>query len=397
MTMAGFLFQPHRVLLHLATSPRGSVVGLETLDDIAVQFPDGLSLLEQTKLSASGTPLGDTSRNLWRSLQNWKHAIERGDVELDHAVFHLVTNTILPEGMVRDLRDADASPASRRPLVAKLRETGVRTPATAAAIAADVLTWSDDQLLAFISRITVIDGTESGAPAAAQQLVFERLAVPVRHQTEIYEGLLGWIDQTALRLALEQKPIWFTREAFENQYRTLLFRYEDVTRIRETAERLMLVTENERQARFGRLFVSQLEWTGLASDDEQILEAIDAHVRSGTETTRLSREGNVSPDDFKDFDQRLITRWKILARKYHPTAADDGADDEIDKRAGQTLLNETMLHREMLAGQETTEYYLTQGAYHRLADDPPAVGCHPRYKAKVQLWRRRSSSDEAGD
>jgi hypothetical protein len=393
MVMAGFLFQPHRVLLHLAVSPRGSVVGLETLDDIAVVFPDGISLLEQTKLSATAAPLGDTSRNLWRSLQTWKDAVECGDVQLDRAVFHLVTNTILSKGLVRDLRDAVATADARRPLVAKLREAGARVSAAVAPMVNDVLTWSDAELLSMVSRITVIDGTELGTPAAAQQLVLERLAVPTRHQNEIYEGLLGWIDQTAIRLALQQTPIWFTREAFENQYRKLLFRYEDVTRVRETAERLVSVTEKERQARRGRLFVSQLEWTGLAADDEQILEAIDAHIRSGTETTRLSREGTVSPEDFKDFDQRLITRWKNLARKHH--AGVDEVSTEIAERAGQVLLNEVMLHREMLAGQQTSEYYLTQGAYHRLADDPPAVGWHPKYKAKVHLWRRGNSSDEA--
>jgi hypothetical protein len=394
MVMAGFFFQPHRVLLHLAVSPRGSVVGLETLDDVTVLFPDGVSLLEQNKLSATGrASLGDTSRNLWRSLQNWKHAVDRGDIELDRVVFHLVTNTILSDGFVRDLRDSVAAPEARRPLVARLREAGSRVPAGVAAMAADVLAWSDAELLALISRITVIDGTESGAPADSQQLVFERLALPSRHQNEIYEGLLGWIDQTALGLALKQIPIWFTREAFENQYRRLLFRYDDVTRIRETAERLVTVTEKERQARRGRLFVSQLEWTGLAADDEQILEAIDAHVRSGTETTRLAREGNVSPDDFKDFDQRLITRWKMLARKHH--AVTDGVSEAAGEHAGQALLNEAMLHREMLAGQMTSEYYLTQGAYHRLADDPPAVGWHPQYKTKIQLWRRGNSTDEA--
>lgn len=394
MSMAGFLFQPHRALLHLATSPRGSLVGLETLDDVAVLYPQGVTLLEQAKLSSSQRPpLGDTSRNLWRSLQNWKSAVEQGHVELDRAAFHLVTNSILSNGMVHELRDAPPGSAARRSLLAKLRETGEGVTGDVRKMAADVLAWSDAELLALLERVIVIDGTESGTPTALRQRVFEHLVMPSRHEDEIYEGLLGWIDGTALRMALEGAPIWFTREAFENQYRRLLFRYDDVTRVRETAEQLIAVTEKERQDRRGRLFVSQLHWTGLTDDDEQILEAIDAHIRSGTETTRLSREGTVTAEDFKAFDDRLITRWKSLARKHHasvgPSSESGGA------RAGQELLNETLLHREMLAGQATSEYYLTQGAYHRLADDPPALGWHPDYKDKLQLWRHAERDDEA--
>lgn len=392
--MAGFLFQPHRALLHLATSPRRSVVGLETLDDITVLYPQGATLLEQAKLSSSQRPpLGDTSRNLWRSLQNWKSAVEQGYVNLDRAAFHLVTNSVLSNGILHELRDAPPGSAARRALLLTLREAGKKVTGDIRKMASDVLAWSDDELLALVQRVVVIDGTESGTPTELRQRVFQHLAMPSRHEDEIYEGLLGWIDSAALRMALEGTPIWFTREAFENQYRRLLFRYDDVTRVRETAEQLMAVTDKERQDRRGRLFVFQLHWTGLTDDDEQILEAIDAHIRSGTETTRLSREGTVSADDFRAFDDRLITRWKLLARKHHASVGRSSEDDGA--RAGQELLTETLLHREMLAGQATSEYYLTQGAYHRLADDPPALGWHPNYKDKLQLWRHVERDDEA--
>ena len=52
--MAGYLFQPERALYHLATGSRGSVVGIETLDDIAVVSQDGSIKLEQAKHYVSG-------------------------------------------------------------------------------------------------------------------------------------------------------------------------------------------------------------------------------------------------------------------------------------------------------------------------------------------------------
>jgi hypothetical protein len=394
MSMAGYLFQPHRVLLHLVISPRGSTVGLETLDDIAAIYPDGSTLLEQTKLTRlRRPPLGDVSRNLWRTLYNWKTSVVRGDVDLVRTAFQLVTNAELRAGFVRELRDTPRASQARAALIPKLRALGSRTTGDVRPLAEDVLMWSDAELLDLLERVTVVDATSAGMPAETQAEIFRHLIVTQRYEQEIYEGLLGWIDSTALRTALDGVGIWFEREAFENRFTRLLFRYSDITRIRETAERLIAVTEKERQDRRGHLFVHQLQWTGLSADDEQILEAIDAHIRSGTETTRLCREGAVTEDDFRAFDDRLVNRWKLLKRRHH--ALEPSASEIDQQRAGMELLAETLLHREILADQPTSEYYLTQGAYHRLADDPPALGWHPLYKEKTRNLGSGKRIDEA--
>jgi len=61
--LAGYLFQPERALFHLAVAGRGSMVGIETLDDVAVVDQQGRSIREQDKhYTSQRTPLA--GRNL---------------------------------------------------------------------------------------------------------------------------------------------------------------------------------------------------------------------------------------------------------------------------------------------------------------------------------------------
>src|SRR6185312_11296506 len=136
----------------------------------------------------------------------------------------------------------------------------------------------------------------------------------------------------------------------------------------------------------------QLQWLGLSDDDEQILEAIDDHIRSGTEAINLSRKGVVSKNDFEAFDDRLIKRWKNLKRQHTPTQLP--TEEEKKQSVGKAILHNTMGYCESLAGQPTSELYLTQGAYHRLADAPPSVGWHPDYEQKINLLTEEDKQNE---
>jgi hypothetical protein len=48
----------------------------------------------------------------------------------------------------------------------------------------------------------------------------------------------------------------------------------------------------------------------------------------------------------------------------------------------EILTDTTENHREMLAGNETEQVYLTSGTYHRLAD-ASQIGWHPRFSELI--------------
>src|SRR3990172_3569811 len=94
---AGFSYQFERALYWLAQGPAGSVVGVETDDDVAVRGAAASQLLEQDKHSIreDAEPFGDRSKDLWNTLAIWIEALDTKEVA-DTTRFLMVTNKVLP-------------------------------------------------------------------------------------------------------------------------------------------------------------------------------------------------------------------------------------------------------------------------------------------------------------
>jgi len=281
--MAGYLFQPERALSHLALSPRGSLVGVETLDDVAVMHANGATILESDKhYTSDKKPLADRSKEFWNSLKVWLDAIDAEDLDMDTTEFHLVTNRTLYDGIAFDLMHRENANIPPQTFVTRLRKAGKNPPGALKEIFTQVLAYSDVRLGNLISRIRVFDATTAIHGLALRKALCDHLHLPPAHADEIIQGLLGWVDEFVLTQIRENKPAWITRDAFGERYRRLLHRYQDIAFIRETEEALIAVDADERAKRKNRMFVKQLEWIGCSEgeDDDQILEAIDAHIRS---------------------------------------------------------------------------------------------------------------------
>lgn len=394
--MAGYLFQPERALRHLALSPRGTSVGIETLDDVAVVLASGQQIREQDKhYTSDKKPLADRSKEFWNSLKVWLDAVEAEDLDMAATEFHLVTNQTLDSGLAFDLMHLEKTEESSVAFVARVRESGKSPPEKLKELFTQVLAYSDEQLANLVSRIRVFDATSAVHGSALRNVLHDHLHLPPAHADEIIQGLLGWVDELVLQQIREKKAAWITRAAFDERYLRLLHRYQDIAFVRETEEALIPVAGEERAKRKDRLFVKQLQWIGCSEedDDNQILEAIDAHIRSGSEVTRLSQIGVVTLEEFKAFDERLFKRWKTLQRLHIPKPVPQSEDEQ--QTVGRELLNQALNHREPLAGQQTSEFYLTQGAYHRLADEPPRLGWHPRFDDKVKALAKQKEETHA--
>lgn len=384
--LAGFLFQPERALFHLATSPLGSVVGIETLDDVAVIQPNGLTTYEQDKHSVSAaSQLADSSVGLWKTLNIWLCAVAEGEIDLDLAELQVVTNKVLTRGLAWELMQSGRENRDLIKLLAALRRAAKRVPSSTRPIASAVASRKDPELLAVLKRVRVIDGSSNSFGQDMRKELAKRLPLPPGQETDILQSLLGWIHETILELIRKGEPAWLTREAFlERYFRTVNF-LQDRRFLNETAEALIFVPPEKRAAHRQRLFVTQLLWLGLPEDDDQLVEAIDDYIRSTSERIRLAKAGTATLSDFRTFEERLTGRWKNIFRKHSANLAQPEVPGQ--QQCGKAILYETLDHREPLGGFETQEWYLTRGAYHRLADRPsekPRVGWHPAYEQKCK-------------
>ena len=371
---AGYLFQPERALFWLAKCPAGSVVGVETEDDVAVRLLDGSVIHEQQKHSVQPdhSPFGDRSKDLWNTLDIWLGACETGEIDLDRTHLWLTTNKVLPDCLVR--RIGLSSRNLDNTCVADLRRAGINPPGALKRVFDHVLAASDQLLKRLLGRIQVADGSQPTSGIALRAEISSLLHLP---QSIAWDGLLdqlaGWLYNQILAAWRGGKPALIPREAFDRQYHRLLTVHRHRPR-QADPEHLVPVTAAEVQQHRNHVFVNQLLAVTLTEPEDEVMDAICDFVRCSKERFRLSNEGDLTDADLRAFEDNLKRRWKQSCRSHCDAKP-------LSRRAardlGYKILMDAVGHREALGGIEQ-EPYVSVGTYHRLADNL-AVWWNPHF------------------
>ncbi|NJD78857.1 MAG: hypothetical protein FIB08_17475 [Candidatus Methanoperedens sp.] len=310
-------------------------------------------------------------------------AIIEEDIDLGNTEFHLVTNKILsPRSFLKKIANAKDNNGIDE-CIKELRDLGRSPPPGLAHLIQSVLSYNDQTLKDLIQRIYVTDGTDSSHGQQLKEKIASNLQIPSNVSTnDVILFLLGWLHKTSMELWEKQQPAWITKEAFNNQMFRIVERLRNRA-FRETAKDLLPVSEEDRKAHKGRIFVMQLLQIAIDENNEQLIEAIDDFIRCSLELIRLSTEGNITERDIKEFEGHLVDRWKKIfalhKRQMQRMQRTPSDDRKAAEETGYEIFHESTNHREPLACQQTEEYYLTSGYYHRLADSLE-VGWHPDFR-----------------
>lgn len=375
---AGFIYQFERALYWLAKSPAGFVIGIETDDDVTIQQSDGTQVLEQGKhsIQKGAKPFSDRSDDLWNTLSIWLQALVDGEVAPDKTRFLMVTNkTLPPDRLARRIGNAETSEEIEE-CVAELEKVGKSPSETIAKNVKTVLSPASRTFLkTLIKSCEVSDCSDNSAGAVLREKTVSELQIPEwcsPFTDSIVDELSGWIERYALDLWRQGKPAWIQRDYFINQlYAILDYRKRQIKR--EKAENLIPVGDEDVEQQKGRPFVKQIF---LVTDDEDIVvSSIREYIRCNLEKIRLSQEGNLTDNDWTDFETKLHSRWEKIFKRIRRMKKGNSEED-----VGFEIFTETTEdHREILAGTQTEQIYLTAGTYHRLAD-MVRLGWHPRYE-----------------
>jgi len=385
-TNAAFSYQFERALYWLAKSPAGSVIGVETDDDVAVRGADASELLEQDKHSVNenAEPFGDRSKDLWNTLTIWIDALDNKEVA-DTTRFLMVTNKMLPECIAKKIGRAN-SEAEITACVAALKDAADKPPQGIASLVQRVLrAESRTSLRRVISQTELADASQATAGPELRTTTIAQLQLPewcLAAAESIADELLGWLHSTALAAWQLKQPAWIKRDHFVNKlYAAIDWRKRQIAR--ERAEHLIPVTDEKIGEKKASQFVRQLY---LVTDDNDIVDtAIREFIRCNIEKSRLSAEGNVTDEDWVAFETALLSRWeKIRARVFRMKQSAPEADVGFE-----IFTDTTEDHREKLAGSDTEQVYLTSGTYHRLAD-MVRVGWHPRFEELMREFTKLS-------
>ena len=364
-TIAGFLFQVERVLLHLLEGKSGDVVGIETLDDVVIKDRDGNISFEQDKLTLQHNfnPITDKSKNLWNTLSIWLNVVKNGAIDINKSKFFMVTNQQnTNRSIINEISDAH-EPRDVCNILNKIKDIAQEPTSSIKKFTEDFLDEANDSILCeIIKRITFIDGSTSNLTKLREDIE-KSLPLPkdlLESKVQIADNLLGWIHSQCINAWNEKKQALISRDSFK--------RRKKQARIAE----IIQISPEQFNEKKGATFVKQIQ---LVSDDEALSTmAINDFLRYHAEKFRLSSEGDITEQDWFDFSRNLIDRWNRISAKNR--VMNPGYDE---KRIGLNVLIETTDHKENLAGTQTEQQYLTTGELHTLSDGKD-IGWHPRYK-----------------
>jgi hypothetical protein len=368
---AGYLFQPERALYWLSTVETHAAVGIETDDDVAVAVSNGTVTREQLKHSTSGNvPFGDRSHDLWNTLLIWIDAAKAGEFDPDSCMLLMTTNETLGDCFVKRLVACKRGPRKIKKCLAELMSPAVPFPGTISPFVQRLDQHDPALVHRVLGCIQVLDGdSEAGSKLRSKTASQLHLPSDVSH-ADILDGLLGWIHFTTIQAWRNRKPAWIKRVAFDNQLHRLIRKARAYHRL-GVPEHLINVPKSERQSQLNQMYVRQLRL--IKADEAELLNAIDDYYRCSSERFRLAVEGDLTSDDWIDFDNRITAHWRIIAGREKRAVS---GRDPIE--IGYATYSTTIGHETKL-GLDTPQPYLTRGSFHRLANEV-TIGWHPDYE-----------------
>jgi len=369
---AGYSYQFDIALLQLSKGSLNGRVGIETLDDVVNQDGAGNTTLIQGKNSVNedSTPFSDNSIGLWNTLHFWCDAITNNEVNPASTWFDLITNTTIPDCLARQISLA-LKPEEVEACIKRINEVPSKPSVKARSHVLAVRNSPKSTLTSLIPRIRCFGKNENRDITGIHREITARLKLPNDvNAPAVIEELLGWIKVQVQHKWLAKVPAWIEQDHFNNRLQAAIDKNRR-RRARELPARKLICHKADIDKHMKSGFVRQLEL--IDCGESEIEDGIIDFLRHNAERLRLNAEGNIGDEDWVDFDDRLVQHWKPIFQN-----KTSGISKNKRRKAGKNVYAEIQLHREILAGLATSEYYLTRGAYHRLADKL-ALGWHPDY------------------
>lgn len=376
--MYGYLYQIDRALLWLSKCPDGSIVSIETDDDIVVRLKKSEkfeTIYEQDKASIKKKyPFSNYNINLWKTLSNWLTLIESQNICIDNSKFLLATNIPNKSNcIVKNISTYNVDENAYEKAYCDLMEIANTTKSISLKSYAEKIFKSDKSVV--ISLLRKIELCE--CPSNYDRKTFLEEIIQGLHLNdgetphyEILNMLYGWITNACMELwinggnaCFNPKTLWSKRDFLKQQFAQKPFI--------EKAVNLIPVSQIEQDNEKGSLFVKQLDLI-LAQDDEK-LKAIQDFLRAKREKHNYALNANISKPHIDEYEEGLKENWLHIFFKHRRLNRNEPTE------VGYAIYSETIQYKGKLAGIEPTYSYLSKGTYHKLANNR-SIGWHPDWK-----------------
>lgn len=368
----GYFFQLERALSWISQSPAGSIVGIETEDDVVVTLLSGEKILEQDKSSLTSHPFIPSRIDLWKTLYIWQDAVKNSEIDIKNTTLYLVTNKTSPSSLAEKLAKAKTEDEIEE-CIKTLKEKASTLTGETKKFADNALSFNIDVLQQVIKKIEYKAG-EGIFGENLRTKLYSDLQLDVKSKDlndSLISELLGWLFIQVTSAWREKRAALINRDDFIREKITI-----QTTQRQRVIDEIIIeigqIPKGEERKQWDYNYVKQLK--EIHCDSDEIMKAIHDYLNAVAKRTKLAFEGYLTIHQLDDLDKRLLERWdaifKLAQLKYNTSS---------DEHRGKICYLETINCETSIGNYPLRNHFLVNGSYHSLSNDLK-VGWHPQYK-----------------
>ncbi len=374
----GFDYQYYYFLNELLNLKSGQVVGLEVLDDVHVERPDGTNLLVQLKhtvqTSAQGVPINLTTldSDLWKSLSNWCKLIvdpAEGRTSVSAHLTFLKTNSFLlasnksendKNALLVSIQDFKSDAKTHAQLVADITSLKAKTlDKTIQGYINDVLSLDNAVSERFFQQLSFALGKDEIIDLCKRSIA-EKHILPSRID-DVFHAVDSEVRQKSYATVKAGKKITITFDEFTQNYR------KHFDKARSGALPFRKLPPILPDDLSGQTFIKQLvDIDDVAADDIEFHTTFTTrrlHFRDNLE--RLVQDGDITQSDIDDLEEEAAIIWEGKFRQAY-----SGGQTSGDERASARDIVGDLRQRKLTLATQELPLNMSNGGFYDLSDRP---------------------------
>lgn len=362
----GYSLQDVRLCDHLMTASAECIITLEHVDDTAIHYPGGETLLEQSKSALSGNPIGDGSVELWKCFANWARLCVEGTIDPAKTDFRLY---VCPakQGALAELLHAATTDAEAKAVLAKVAKkvTAANKLKGCNPLISDFVGSGDDICVQIILNFRLIVETDPLEP------IRERLRLLVLDTAldEFVAHAIGTAKNQIATLIRDGKTPAIQAGAFRKRVVAFIRKHGALGLLAPTTEQPADALVSATLAA-SPTFVRQL--LKVEMKQEHIVRAVSDYLRSDADQTFWAAGGHIVEESLNELHEGLEAHFQITRDEI-----EDLHGSEAAEKRGRQIYRRCITHQAPLEGRSVPSYFIP-GTFNMMADSA-RVGWHPDY------------------
>lgn len=393
---AGYIYQFEIALLELSNLKPNESISIEKIDDVGKEDDNGtytLTVQAKHSISSSNKTFGNTSVDLWKTLNIWINKVNDGVLNSKNT-FKVITNVGIPSNSIlKKFNDNTFEKNLSR--ISKLlgnqqlkRDTKFEKGEKAESVVKTIgliQTVLDNET----HLKTILENFEYEENYRIEDDFYNKIHISsVENNTikqQIYHHFYGWIIQKSKEKWCNGIEAIFTKKDFEEKLQLILKNHTLLNavfrnkRYIETKENISLDINRE------DFYVKQLADINRNEEykEEIIKESILDFILCDIEITdHIVHNNYLTKKDFEDFEERCFQKWKEVRRSHIIKNIDDYTNEELNDisiKICDEILTDVKLNFQEFLQFDDSNKYIQNGTFLNLSNKL-SIGWNPNWK-----------------